>query len=40
MLRSIGYLSNGRSVDKSIRYTFLVHNNQEIALERKNTVKI
>jgi len=29
----------GRSVDKSIGYTLLDHNNQEIAMKRKDTVK-
>ena len=32
-------VSYGRSVDKSITYTLLDYNNQEIALERKDTVK-
>jgi len=29
----------GRSVDKSIGYTLLDHNNQEIAMKRKDTVE-
>ena len=32
-------VSYGRSVDKSIRYTLVDHNNQEVALERNDKVK-